>query len=568
MSSPRTGEEAGHVRLESDTLYDVIGVVASSPDLTRVLGGVVDVLTRATRCHSCFVYLRAGDRLRLRAASPVFAHLVGDVEFGMDEGLTGWVARENRPAFIRENALDDPRTNYVRELREEDFQSMVAVPISARHGEVIGVIVLHTQAPREFDDSTLNVLVHAAPLVAGAIENAQLYEEARMRVETLTNLTALTQQIAAVSGRQDLYRIATVGVRELLGATTARLFEADDETGHRYTLVAQDPPAPADRRAVTSTASALLSGDVEAAPLQVGEAPFGVLTISREGESPSDAHDVLHAVANQVAVALAKADLIERLTEENLARAVFDALAAGALTDADALARQAQCDLAATHVMVDVVAAANASDAPWPVRGERIDSRLRRLAPGALAEVTGDNVRALVPLGAGADATTRLDRALAEIAVAEIVAIGRSEPRHGAAAGRDGLIEATDAARVARALNAAGGTMPYRDLGVYRYLVHLADSEGPHDPYLKAIRTLAAYDRDRGTQLVATLEEHVAERRGITETARTLIIHPNTLRQRLERIAQITGLDLHAGDQLAIALAIKLARLRPHDADG
>ena len=73
--------------------------------------------------------------------------------------------------------MDDPRTNYIPELEEDRFQSMAAVPVPSRAGDVIGVIVLHTAAPREFDEGTLKVLAHAAPLVAGAIENAKLYEE-------------------------------------------------------------------------------------------------------------------------------------------------------------------------------------------------------------------------------------------------------------------------------------------------------------------------------------------------------------------------------------------------------
>ena len=75
---------------------------------------------------------------------------------------------------------------------------MVAVPILAKAGDVIGVAVLHTAAPREFDDDVLNFLVHTASLVAGAIENAQLYEETRRRVQTLTTLAELSQSLAAV----------------------------------------------------------------------------------------------------------------------------------------------------------------------------------------------------------------------------------------------------------------------------------------------------------------------------------------------------------------------------------
>jgi signal transduction protein with GAF and PtsI domain len=99
-SAPAVGDAAAQldrVALRSETLYAVIGIVASSPDLDRVLDGVVDLLTEATDCHACFVYLRDGERLRLRAASKVYAHLVGRVELGLDEGLAGWVARNGTP---------------------------------------------------------------------------------------------------------------------------------------------------------------------------------------------------------------------------------------------------------------------------------------------------------------------------------------------------------------------------------------------------------------------------------------------------------------------------------------
>ena len=137
---------------ENETLYAVIKTVSSSLDLDRVLGGIVEIATDATGCHACFVYFLDGDRLVLRAASPLYSDFVGEVEFGVDEGLAGWVARTKTPEFIRENAMADPRMKYVPELEEERFQSMVAVPILAKSGDVIGVIVLHTAAPREFDD--------------------------------------------------------------------------------------------------------------------------------------------------------------------------------------------------------------------------------------------------------------------------------------------------------------------------------------------------------------------------------------------------------------------------------
>src|SRR3954453_20305616 len=235
MAAERTTEH-DRVALQSETLYAVIGVVASSPDLDRVLEGVVDLLTEATHCHACFVYLRDGDRLRLRAASRVYAHLVGRVDMGLDEGLAGWVARNGTPEFIREHAMADPRMKYVAEIEEERFQSMVAVQIPPRAGSALGTVVLHTEAPREFDEGVLTFLSHTASLVAGGIENgvlqclshhrsvvagatenARLNDDTRRRVEALTRLSSLSQAIAAVDGGEGLYRVVTAGVGGALG---------------------------------------------------------------------------------------------------------------------------------------------------------------------------------------------------------------------------------------------------------------------------------------------------------------------------------------------------------------
>src|SRR5436305_183001 len=164
--------EVGALREENRTLYGVIKLVSSSLEVTPMLQGVVDLATEATGCHACFIYLLEEGRLTIRAASPVFAEAVGDVEFSVEEGLAGWVARHRTPEFIRENAMDDPRMKYVPLLEEERFQSMVAVPILARSGDTIGVIVLHTQAPHEFTEDAVKLLVHIASLVSGAIENA------------------------------------------------------------------------------------------------------------------------------------------------------------------------------------------------------------------------------------------------------------------------------------------------------------------------------------------------------------------------------------------------------------
>ena len=539
------------VRLESDTLYAIISAVGSSVDLTKVLDGIVELVTEATGCHACFVYLRDGDRLRIRAASRIYAHVVGKVEFALDEGLTGWVARTGEPAFIREDALSDPRMKYVPELEEEHFQSMVAVPMPARSGEVLGVVVLHTVAPREFDEGVLNFLVHTASLVAGAIENAGLYEETRLRVDALTNLAALSESIVAVDGREELYRVVTTGVRRLLGCDASQLWLRDGEDGP-LELVAFDPPG------------ALPDPHVESrAPLRDDRQEVGALVAVRSGVRtfPAQHQELLQAVANQAALALRNAEHIERLTAENLVRALFEALDDGALDIAEARARAAGCDLDRPHVFIHARPVATGEEPrPWPEVAERVETRLRTLEAGALVDPGRDALRGLLPLPARAQAGDV--GALRELAASEGVAIGMSAVRRGGEGAPESLRQAQDAGVIARALTPGGGALAYEGLGAYRYLVHLALDDAPHDRLCEAVERLLDYDERRETQLLGTLEQYLADRRVGTTTARKLFIHANTLRQRLDRIQKLTELDLATEDLLSLELAVKLVRLR------
>jgi GAF domain-containing protein len=572
-------EQLERVRLESDTLYKVIGVIASAPHLDRVLELIVALLTDATDCHACFVYLRDGQRLKLSAASQVYSHLVGKVEFGVDEGLSGWVVRRNTPAFIRDNAMGDPRMKFVPEMEEERFQSMVAVPIPARSGDVIGTVVLHSEAPHEFDDGVVNFLVHTASLVAGAIENARLYEESGRRVEALTALSRLTQEIAAARGREDLLRVVPRGVRGLLGCELCQLYELDATSG-RLELVAADPadhPSPWPREGAAALLGLLHrrpradardgagGAAVLAVPVAAGPEQLGALVAVGQHAFRSDDDEVLRALANQVALALKRAELIERLTEENIVRDLFEALAAGDADAAQARARAASWDVARPHAFVEVRPGAMAAGRPWPELAQRVEAFLRRLSPGALCDVGRHGLRAMLPLDvqSGDDQLARVDAALRELATREAVAVGRSEARAGLADGGQSLREAADAVQIAAALMGdQGRSLAYGELGVYRYLVRLPLADVPNDADCQAVQRLVEYDRRRRTQLADTLEAWLRDRNSIATTARALYIHPNTLRQRLDRIERLTGLDLATADLLSLELAIRVVRLR------
>src|SRR5215475_9365753 len=194
-------------------LQEIVSTVASSIELAEVLPAVVRLVSDASGVHGCFVYLVEDDRLVMRAASPPYEAQVGKITFERGESLAWWAAEHGEPAFIREYALADPRVKYVPELEEERYQSLLAVPIVGRSGDGIGAITAHTEAPREFTDDEVDFIVTSASLVASAIENARLYEEARLRVAELEQLTELAEEIARADGLDDLLETVAADAR-------------------------------------------------------------------------------------------------------------------------------------------------------------------------------------------------------------------------------------------------------------------------------------------------------------------------------------------------------------------
>jgi GAF domain-containing protein len=564
----------------------VIAAISSSLEREQVLNNIVGILREATDCHAGLVYLVEDERLVLRAASPIHRHLVGRSWFGVGDGICGWVARTREPVLVRDNALEDPRNHYVAELDEDHFQSMVAVPLVSRGGDVIGVIVLHTVAPREFDEAVVNFLVHAASLVAGAIENAELYRATRRRVDALTELSRLGEALAAVTRREELYETITRGARDLLAADACRLYRYELSRGD-LELVASSPPEEAGaRRRVEgkgllfdvldrdgpdgvpgrTLAQGLWPGEegsgVLMAAVVAGDDRLGVLTCRSRAHQRFAAEEVelLRAAAHLAATGLTKIELIERLTAENLVHEMFRALGAGQTDAARERASRASLDLDRPHLFAQIERAPKAPVTPWPEVVERVEARLRLHYPAAFFPDGHERLRALLVLPAGsADPAA----ACAELGRDEGVVIGYTGVHRGADDGARALREAADAARMALVLAPSGGARCYEALGAYKYLVRFAPEDMPRDALYAGIQALAAYDERRQTQLLGTLEQFLANWRSIASSAQALHIHPNTLRQRLGRIREVSGIDVDAVDPLALELAVKLARLTP-----
>lgn len=125
--------------------------------LQEVLRGTVDLVVEFMQCDSCLLYLLDGDRLVLCASNDPKSDAIGKVSLKLDEGLTGWVARERRLLAISREAYNDPRFKYFSDLPEDTFESFLSAPVIARN-RVVGVINVQHRAAHSHTGSELEMI--------------------------------------------------------------------------------------------------------------------------------------------------------------------------------------------------------------------------------------------------------------------------------------------------------------------------------------------------------------------------------------------------------------------------
>jgi purine catabolism regulator len=108
--------------------------------------------------------------------------------------------------------------------------------------------------------------------------------------------------------------------------------------------------------------------------------------------------------------------------------------------------------------------------------------------------------------------------------------------------------------------------MRYADLGVLRLLLPLQDSGKLTEFYQDTLAPLIHADHQDA--LLATLEQWLTAHGNLTEAARRLNLHRNTLMYRLHRIEELLGGSLDDADRrLALHLALKIWHMQPHAPD-
>ena len=214
-----------HLRLLTET----IAAVNSTLDLEEVLGLVARKVADVLGTDACFVYLydERADELVLRATHGTSVEeMTRRPRMRRGEGITGTAAAEGAPIMIPAQAHLDARFKQFANLPEDQYESILAVPIVARE-RLAGALNVRTVEPREFTADEIELLAAIAAQVAQTIEHAQLYAHAQRRVAELEALAKISEAVSDSLYLEESLEAIVKTTMEAVGATGAALVLED-----------------------------------------------------------------------------------------------------------------------------------------------------------------------------------------------------------------------------------------------------------------------------------------------------------------------------------------------------
>lgn len=498
-----------------------------------------------------------------------------------DVGICGAVARTRLPQFTSDYA-EDRRFAHAGAIDTgvlaEDIVALLGVPLLV-DGEVIGVLFVASRTARSYSPQQVALLDSLGAHAAVGIENARLFqgattalrraetanEELRARNADIQSAADVHERITALltTGGQ-LDDVASVvadalhGPVEILDARlrpVAASRERPDDVAPPRTLRAVRP---AWRRAAElGRAVSVDELGVWLASIGTPDDPRGVLVLHRSGPLAQPQLRTLERAAMLATLVLVSRERVATAEHRAVEDLVGDLMRRPG-TDAERLA-----DAARDHGV--------ALDRPLTLVLLRSPSLRRGAALEAARQTLGD-VRALTAAFEGdlvavvdghesPDVARRLHRAVQDVGPDPVTAV--VVPAVGSATALpEAHRRAVRCAQLLEALGRPDALGQDRDLFPYAALLGDHAPDGVEEFIEGTVGPLLRHDATRDGELAHSLLVHLDQGLRTSAAAKALHLHPNTLRQRLDKIGKLLPDWDDPTRRLEVHLALRVRRLQ------
>ena len=168
-------------------LIEVISSISSTVQLEELLDRIIAIAANVMKAEASSLALidSSTNELVFHITRGEKGDKMQDFRLPVGQGIAGWVAAYGAPLIVPDVTKDPRFASHVDEETEFVTRSIICVPL-IRKDKVIGILeVLNKKDNSPFDENDLRIFTSLANIATIAIENAQLYEVLRQKLEQL-----------------------------------------------------------------------------------------------------------------------------------------------------------------------------------------------------------------------------------------------------------------------------------------------------------------------------------------------------------------------------------------------
>jgi len=210
-------------------ISEATGAAFASEEMLQSIAEIAMRITDAEICH-IFLFDESREELVLRAATGNDRQFIGQIRLKPGEGITGWVARERRPVAVPREAYKDHRFKLYPQLNEEQYESMLAVPLMVNN-EVIGVISVRTRKPKEYKQEQIRLLSGIASHLAGALQQLSRIERLERQASQVATLSEISRTLTGNLYLEEVLQLLVHMTAQTLGYKVVTVMLLDEERG-------------------------------------------------------------------------------------------------------------------------------------------------------------------------------------------------------------------------------------------------------------------------------------------------------------------------------------------------
>ncbi len=170
-------KELGESIKELSTLYNFGQYIISIVDTNELLRIITTTIADTLNYKECAILFKEGGILRIVSAWGFddSARLIG-IEFGFDEGVSGYVASTGNPVLLNDTSKETRYLHYKGQKKAEG--SFMSLPLKYKDN-IIGVLNVSNNEPNSFTRKDMDFLLSICAQIAVVIENSRLYEQTK-----------------------------------------------------------------------------------------------------------------------------------------------------------------------------------------------------------------------------------------------------------------------------------------------------------------------------------------------------------------------------------------------------